>query len=218
MYLGVQAPVMRVPPRSRFPVPETGRGRTDAGRLRSERIVGGATPTSSPPPPTGLWDPLRSRDPSRDLRSKPASGAGWGGENVTHPGACALDPAWKRAVRAPPLPPAVLRPRGFGAAGPDGSSPTPAQTGETCACPRGWTRFFVERVSHGLRTTFTHPKPALHTQAYGNAPRCTDTEAATHAARRGKNRHLPSGAPAAMESSPRCRINFKKTENLLSLK
>lgn len=81
MYLGVQAPVMRVPPRSRFPVPETGRGRTDAGRLRRERIVGGAALTSSPPPPTGLGTPSALATPPEISAPSPPRGRG-GGEKT----------------------------------------------------------------------------------------------------------------------------------------
>ena len=54
----------------------------------------------------------------------------------------------------------------LGAAGLGGAFPHATPKQETCSHLQGWTRFFVECVSHGLKTTVTHPKPLykdLHT-------------------------------------------------------
>lgn len=127
--------------------------------------MGGAAPPTVPSPRLQRPDPRASLTPPRiDLRSKhrsrgrkvrpsfqqstcpgPCPDAGCPGSSVAWPPGCPQRPPCRALART-------------------GSrrtwwrvSPRDPETGETCSHLQGCTRFFVECVSHGLKTTVTHP-------------------------------------------------------------
>lgn len=154
----------------------------DGGRrpLRREWIVGGAAPPTVPSPSLQRRDPLGFSDPSRDLRSKQCSR----GEKMCPLAtrACVPDPAWMQAAGPShySLRPLCRALAGVGSRRPwRRVPPHDPETGETCAHLQGWTRFFVECVNHGLKTTVTHPKPTLCRLAHRNTRRRTGRETDT---------------------------------------
>lgn len=154
----------------------------DGGRrpLRREWIVGGAAPPTVPSPSLQQRDPLGFSDPSRDLRSKQCSRGEKMRPLATR--ACVPDPAWTQAAGPShySLRPLCRALAGVGSRRPwRRVPPHDPETGETCAHLQGWTRFFVECVNHGLKTTVTHPKPTLCRLAHRNTRRRTGRETDT---------------------------------------